>query len=103
MIKAGTGEFQDLVFDYYDVATKEKREVLRFTPNLNVGVKTPDPPSSLPIGGYIQLDLTSGTPPPADYDSPAHYGRMIVIAGGQLLYICVAPIGQSTGGTWIQK
>ncbi len=94
MIKAGTGEFRDFVFDYYDVATKEKREVLRLTA---------DPESSLQIGGYIQLDLTSDVPPPADCASPAHYGRMMVDAGSQLLYICVDPDGKGTEGTWVGK
>ena len=103
MRKEGTGQFQDFVFDYYERLTLTKSEVLRLTPDLNVGIRTPDPQSSLQVGGYIQLDLTSGAPPPSDCDSPAHYGRMVVDAAGQSLYICVARIGESTGGTWIQK
>ncbi len=101
MRKHGTGQFQDFVFDYDDGTAK--LEVLRLTPDLNVGIRTSDPQSSLQIGGYIQLDLTSGAPPSADCDSPAHYGRMTVDAGDQFLYICVAPNGGSIGGTWIQK
>ena len=99
--KHGTGQFQDFVFDYSDGMAK--MEVLRLTPDLNVGIGTSDPQSRLQIGGYLQLDLTSGAPPSTDCDSPAHYGRMVVDAGGQSLYICVVPIGESTGGMWIQK
>ncbi len=101
MRKHGTGQFQDFVFDYDDGTVK--MEVLRLTPDLNVGIGTSDPQSSLQIGGYIQLDLTAGAPPSSDCDGPSHYGRMVVDAGAQSLYICVAPIGESTGGTWIQK
>ena len=101
MRKHGTGQFQDFVFDYADETTK--REVLRLTPDLNVGIGTSNPQSSLQIVGYIQLDLTSGAPPSTDCDTPAHYGRMVVDAGGQSLYICVAPIGDSNRGMWIQR
>ena len=101
MRKHGTGQFQDFVFDYDDGTAK--LEVLRLTPDLNVGIGTSNPQSSLQVGGYIQLDLTSGPPPSADCDGLAHYGRMTVDAAGQSLYICVAPNGGSIGGTWIQK
>ncbi len=101
MRKHGAGQFQDFVFDYDDGLTKQ--EVLRLTPDLNVGVRTPDPQSSLQIGGYLQLDLTSGAPPAADCASSAHYGRMMVDAVSQSLYICVATNGGSTGGIWIPK
>ena len=99
--KHGAGQFQDFVFDYDEGTTK--MEVLRLTPDLNVGIGTSTPQSSLQIGGYIQLALTSGAPPSTDCDSPAHYGRMVVDAGGQSLYICVAPSGGSTSGTWVKK
>ena len=101
MRKHGTGEFRDFVFDYDDGSRKE--EVLRLTPDLNVGVRTPDPQSSLQIGGYMQLDLTTGAPPPADCSNPAHYGRMMVDARSQFLYICVDSDANGTTGTWVEK
>ena len=104
MIKDGDGAFfRDFVFDYYDGSKKE--EVLRLTPERNVGVRTQDPQSSLQIGGYVQLDLTTdlGAPPPEDCDGSNHYGRMMVDAVGQSLYICVAPTGGVAGGIWIAK
>ena len=64
--------------------------------NGNVGLGTTSPQSALQVSGYIQLDLTSGTPPDEDCNDATEYGRMKVDDANGLLYICV------TSG-WVYK
>ena len=56
----------------------------------NIGIGTTNPQSSLQVAGYVQLPLTSGSPPSTDCDEVSERGRMIVDDVSDLLYICVA-------------
>lgn len=62
----------------------------------NVGIGTPEPQSALQVNGYVQLALTGGAPPAADCDDPAKYGRMIVDATHNRLYVCSSTGWKST-------
>ncbi len=65
--------------------------------NGDVGIGTMSPNSALQVSGYVQLDLTTGsTPPAADCDAASEYGRMKVDDLNDLLYIC-------TQSGWISK
>jgi len=67
----------------------------------NVGIGTQTPQSKLQVNGYVQLDLTSGTPPAADCDQTSEMGRMKVdSSGGGSLFVCTI-IG--TGIGWVAK
>jgi hypothetical protein len=62
----------------------------------NVGIGTQSPQSALQISGYVQLDLTAGSPPASDCDQSSERGRMKVDSSARLLYIC-------TDSGWIAK
>jgi len=65
--------------------------------NGNVGIGTDTPNSALQvIGGYIQLDVSSGLPPAEDCDSIDEIGRMKVDDSTTDLYIC-------TSSGWVVK
>ncbi len=53
------------------------------------------------INGYLQLDLSSGSPPSDDCSNEGHYGRMQVDPTTQELWICVQ--GAGTSGIWVSK
>ncbi len=63
----------------------------------NIGIGTTNPQSSLQVAGYVQLALTSGSPPSTDCDEASERGRMIVDSTAELIYICV-----DTGWTTIK-
>ena len=67
-----------------------------FSDDGKVGIGTTDPQSTLQVDGYVQLDLTSGAPPPPDSNASAEYERMKLDPIAGLLYIC------KTGG-WVAK
>ncbi|MDO8282835.1 MAG: hypothetical protein Q7U10_09495 [Thermodesulfovibrionia bacterium] len=69
---------------------EDPTEKLTISHNGNIGIGKTDPKSALQVNGYIQLALTSGTPPSGDCDETAEYGRMKVDSADGRLYICVS-------------
>ena len=63
------------------------------TGNVGIGESAPstalDVDGDLSTSGYVQLALTSGTPPAFDCDEASERGRMKVDSGAGTLYVCV--------------
>jgi len=58
--------------------------------NGKIGIGTISPNSELEVKGYLELDLLSGSAPPAgDCDETSERGRMVIEEINGLLYICV--------------
>jgi hypothetical protein len=75
-----------LAFSTRDVIQEER---VRITSAGNVGIGTTSPQSKLQVEGYVQLALTSGSPPSGECNEASERGRMKVDNSAGLLYICV--------------
>ncbi len=62
----------------------------------NVGIRTANPQSALQVGSYIQFDTLAAAPPDVDCDDELEWGRMMVDAANDRLYVCV-----ESGWSWV--
>ena len=77
--------------------------LLNYQSGGNVGIGTENPNSSLQVVGYVQLDLTDGSPPPGDCAGTDDYGRMKVDSDTHLIWICVCVDSANNTPGWISK
>ena len=77
--------------------TPDATRLLTIEPGGNVGIGTDTPQSALQVSGYLQVDLTSGTPPAGDCDAAAEAGRTKFDDTSDTVYICSGASG------WISK
>jgi hypothetical protein len=65
------------------------REALALSEDGTVTVGTPQSEGRLQVNGYVQLDRTTGPPPPEHCEKASERGLMKIDSGTGLLWICV--------------
>jgi hypothetical protein len=87
-----------LIYGEFDNQYLEINASVTVDDSVGIGTGTAPPQSALQVIGYVQLDLTTDSPPDVDCDAPLEYGRMKVDATNELLYICVGSGWMSVAG-----
>jgi hypothetical protein len=89
---------EPLLYGEFDNQYLEINGSMTVDDSVGIGTGTTPPQSALQVIGYVQLDLTTDTPPDVDCDDSLEYGRMKVDASNELLYICVVSGWMSVAG-----